>query len=51
MTFWTKIWILFCAWLYIFEDEDEDSESEHEDEDEEDLEVGNNFDQEDNNQN
>jgi len=33
------------------EDEDEDSESEHEDEDEEDLEVGNNFDQEDNNQN
>jgi len=33
------------------EDEDEDSESDHEDEDEEDLEVGNNFEQEDNNQN
>jgi len=33
------------------EDEDEDSESDHEDEDEEDADIGNNFDQEDNNQN
>jgi len=33
------------------EDEDEDSESDHEDEDEEDVEIGNNFHQEDINQN
>ena len=32
-------------------DEDEDSESDHEDEDEEDVEIGNTFDQDDNNQN
>ena len=34
-----------------FKDEDEDSESDHEDEDEEDVEIGNTFDQDDNNQN
>ncbi len=33
------------------QDEDEDSESDHEDEDEDDVEIGNTFDQDDNNQN
>ena len=36
---------------FFVQDEDEDSESDHEDEDEEDVEIGNTFDQDDNNQN